>query len=271
MDEIGNSTPGDADKFVESKDEKESATESGTSNPDETEAEASAHNPEAKMTIVFDCEPDQIARSAEEINENTKAFVGKLEPGVFTKLAELPGIEHLYTNFPEGKINRSELVIGGMTTEQLRNELKEKNIRNDDNSTTNPYFQFMLDQTPTLEKPEKIITIRLTVGDLGFTEMPTTDEIYARAEELGLELCPAESGPHQRLIDLEQPFEDQYVIAMKQMAPRGGIPVVFNLFHSGWGLWLGYSIASPDRKWRLDSRFVFRLPEASPDTETPKT
>ena len=49
----------------------------------------------------------------------------------------------------------------------------------------------------TLEKAEAETLIRLKVGDLGFPKdkYPTTDEVYKRIEELGLELCPPETGP----------------------------------------------------------------------------
>lgn len=223
----------------------------------------SQRNPEEDMPIVFECESSQIARSVDEINERTKAFVGKLEPGIFTKIAESPNIEHLYTNFPEGRIDRSELTIGGKAIEELKNEMKERGI-NISNA------EFMLDNTPVLKDLEVITTIRLKVGDLGFTRNPTTDEIYARAEELGLELCPAETGPHQRLKDLEQPLGDWYRIAMKQIADRGGNPDVFRLEHDGLGLWLDGHWARPDDEWGLDDQFVFRLRNVSRDTEASK-
>ena len=214
------------------------------------------------MPIVFDCEPSQIARTVAEINENTRAFVGKLEPGIFDKVAQLPGIEHLYTNFPEGKINRSELTIGGKTVDQLRAEMKERDIN---------YTDDMLKKMPTLPNPEQATLIRLKVGDLGFTSSPTTDDVYARAAELGLELCPAEVGPHQRLQDTEQPLGNWYRIAMEQIAGRHGYPSVFDLARDGDGLWLDSDWVGPDGRWHLGIEFVFRLRNVSREPETPQS
>lgn len=42
-------------------------------------------------------------------------------------------------------------------------------------------------------------TVELTVEDLGFLEGANTTQIYKRAGELGLELCPLELGPYLRL------------------------------------------------------------------------
>ena len=76
------------------------------------------------MPIVFDCEPSQIAHSVGEVNESTKAYVGKLEPGIFQKLPET--LEHIYTSFPEGKIQKYSIEIGGKTKDQLKKRIAEK-------------------------------------------------------------------------------------------------------------------------------------------------
>jgi len=222
----------------------------------------STRDPEADMPLVFECEPAQIARSVAQINESTKAYVGRLEPGIFDLMATLPQIEHLYTNFPEGRIQRTKLEIGGMTVEQIKQELRERNIN------ISAYAKDMLDSKDftTLENPEEIDLVRLKVGDLGFTQNATTDEIYTRAKELGLELCPAEVGPHQRLKELEQPLDDWYRIAMKQIVDRYGNPVVFGLGRNDDGLWLGSHWAGPGSRWSPGDGFVFRLRKASQET-----
>ncbi|KKQ17891.1 MAG: hypothetical protein US31_C0014G0027 [Berkelbacteria bacterium GW2011_GWA1_36_9] len=169
-------------------------------------------NPKADTPIVMECFPEEIAWSQSEISENTKAYVGPLFPGIFVKLSNF---EHIYTSFPEGKIRRSELEIGGKSAQELEQELKENKIN------ISPYAQDMLDKMfqseefKTLQSnSETIDLVRLKVRDLGFTQNPTTDQIYATAEELGLELCPAEVGPRQRLEDTDQSLGDWYRIQL---------------------------------------------------------
>lgn len=210
----------------------------------------SQRNPKEDAPIVFECQPEEIAWSQNEITDNTKAYIGSLFPGIFDRLSH---IEQIYTSFPETRIHRSKLEIGGKTKKELERELKEKKIN------IGGYAQDMLDSSDftTLENPEQIQTIRLKVRDLGFRSNPTTDELYARAKELGLELCSAEVGPHQRLKDMEQPLNDWYWIAMKQIADRGGDPYVFSLEHHEGGLWLSSPWAKPTSEWYLDRELVF--------------
>jgi len=94
---------------------------------------------------------------------------------------------------------------------------------------------------------------------LGFTREPTTDEIYAKAKELGLELCPAEVGPHLRLQYENQPSREWLYIAMQQISDRGGAPGVFRLVRDGGGLWLAALWVYPVGRWGLGIGFVFVL------------
>ena len=87
----------------------------------------SQRNPEEDMLVVIDCTKEQIARNASEVTENTKAYLGKLEPSIFD-VVQRNGIEHIYTSFPEGKIRFQNLEIGGKTSKQLEAELKEKQV-----------------------------------------------------------------------------------------------------------------------------------------------
>jgi hypothetical protein len=206
------------------------------------------------MPVIFGCAKSQIARTMSQIRPDTKAYVGKLEPGIFDKLTN---IEHVYISFPEGKIPRETIEIGGKSSQQLEAELKQRGIK------ISSYAEDMLKSSDftTLKDPQNIDTIRLKVQDLGLPVNPTTEQIYARAKELGLELCPAELGPYKRLKDTNQPMGEWYYIAMKQIAGRGrvGVPSVFLLEHSGGGLWLDGSWAGPGRRWDPEYRFVFSL------------
>jgi len=214
----------------------------------------SQRTPEEDMPIGFDCEKNQIARNPREINDRTKAYVGPLKPGIFDLISRY-NIEYVYTSFPEGKICRGSVKIGGKTARQLEDELRETGVN------ISSYAQSMLHNSDftTLLNPEILKTVKLRVKDLGFKDRyPTTDQIYRRAQELGLELCPAETAIHLRLKDINQSKGEWYYIGMKQITASGGPPRVFLLGRDGSGLWLAAG-AVPDREWRPGSGFVFRL------------
>ena len=212
-------------------------------------------NPREDAPIVLDCRSEEIAWYQDQIGPDTKAYIGPLFYGIFQT-----GIEQIYTAFPEARIHRSALEIGGKTTKELEQELRENKIN------ISSYAQDMLQSKDftTLNNPEQIELVRLKVRDLGFESGATTDEIYRRAEELGLELCPAEVGPDLRLKYTEQPLNEWFLVAMKQISDRDGGLRVFDLGRGVDGLWLGGDWARPGGGWDPEGGFVFRLrpPEA---------
>ncbi len=207
-------------------------------------------NKDDDMLVIFECTKEQIAKNKDEIKEDTKAYIGSLFPGIFTILQK-HNIEHIYTSFPEGRIRREEIIIGGKTEEQLEKEMEQQGMRMYD--STRDIMRKMEIQI----NPESLSLIRLSVRDLGFTQNPTTDQLYQRATELGLDLCPAEVGPHYRLSHKDQPMGDWVHIAMQPIASRDGSLSVFDVESSDSGLWLRSGWASPGSRWRLVRGFVF--------------
>jgi len=210
-------------------------------------------NAEEDMLVIFECTKEEIAHVPSEIRENTKAYVGQLEPGIFQKLPD--NLEHVYTSFPEKKIRREDVEIGGKTVEQLMTELERAGIKISDEA------KYMLKSRDfvTGKNAETATLVRLTVADLGFKSSATTDQIYERAQALGLELCPADTGPHYRLKYQNQPMGEWFLIGMKQITGSGGNPDVFRLGHGGGSLWLDDGFALPDDGWLPNLEFVFCL------------
>ena len=205
-----------------------------------------------EMPIVFDCTQDQIAHNQEEINQNTKVYVGKLFSGIFNQLSS--NIEHIYTSFPENKIVRDTVIIGEESVQVLEQKLQMENIN------ISRWAKDILNKNKftTLKTPEEIDLVKLQVSDLGFTNYPTTDQLYQRAIELGLELCPAEVGPHYRLKYGDQPLGEYLYIGMKQITGSGGAPSVFRLDFNGDDRWLYTSWVDSTDRWHLVDVIVFR-------------
>lgn len=217
--------------------------------------------------VVLDCDPGEIAWNRHEVSTHTKAYIGPLFPGIFE---EFSGLEHIYTSFPEGKITRDEVVIDTKDRKELLEAMKKQGIN------ISSYAQEMIespDFMPTqsglnsikrLFKGERspitetVDIVRLKVRDFGFTNYPTTTELFAKAEEFGLELCPAEVGPQYRLQQTDQPMGDWFYIGMKPLVASGD-PGVFKLGRHSHGLWLSDDWAKPDDSWFLDDEFVFRF------------
>jgi hypothetical protein len=208
-------------------------------------------NPKEDVPIVLECQPSEIAWSRDEIRDKTKSYIGPLFAGIFET-----DIEHIYTKFPETPIRKFGLEIGGRTAKELEQQLGDNKIKLTD------YSQDMLrsQDFTTLKNREQIDLVRLKVRDLFSDEnMHTTDEIYRKAEEFGLELCPAEVGPDLRLKYMDQPMNEWLYIAMKQITDRHGYPRVFCLVRYADGTWLRSYWAAPGSLWYPGYEFVFRL------------
>ncbi|MDO8561102.1 MAG: hypothetical protein Q7R91_02720 [bacterium] len=223
----------------------------------------SQRNSEEDMAVVFECGKEQIAYNIFEIKEGTMAYVGPLVPGIFDKIQKY-GIEQIYTSFPAGRIRKETIEIGGKNAATLIKEMRDKikEMRDKKINISDYAMDILKSREFTTQKEiEDAILIRLKVGDLGFpkNKYPITDEIYRRIEELGLELCPAEIGPHYRLKYLDQLLGEWFRIGMKQITDRVGSPRVLSLARSEDGLWLDDLWTYPGDEWAPSRGFVFRL------------
>lgn len=208
-------------------------------------------NAEEDMLVIFECERDQIAHDLSQINKNTKAYVGQLEPGIFQRLPE--NLEHVYTSFPDKKIRRENVEIGGKSAEQLISEMEAVGIRIGDSvKSMLKWGEFV----PS-ENPEEATLIRLTVADLGFKSNATRDQIYERAQILGLELPPAYALLNYRLKYRNQPIGG-INMGYKQIRFSVG-PGIFKMGNIG-NHFLFYPFPSwGSSEWEPRSWFVFRL------------
>jgi hypothetical protein len=218
--------------------------------------------------LVLDCQPQEIAWGHSEYDEKVsnkqevRAYIGPLFPGIF-KLS----IERVYTSFPEGKIEQVKMTIGGQSKLEFLKEL-DRRVESD-NSEKKMYIPdhvWSMMNNPefvTLEKPEAVDLVRLKVSDLGFSQNVTTRDIYIKAAELGLELCPPEVGP-RLMLDYDQVFNREqfrgegFCIGMKPLSDSNGNPNVFGLDRIGDGCWLGRNWAGPGNEWSPRDGLCFR-------------
>lgn len=105
--------------------------------------------------------------------------------------------------------------------------------------------------------------VELTVvsaAELGVESESALAEVYNRASQLGLVLCPAEVGPQLRLDYRDQPLGESILIAMEPVSTYSGEPTILSLVNFGSGLAL---LASDGRSEFMVSpyvRFVFAFP-----------
>jgi len=110
-----------------------------------------------------------------------------------------------------------------------------------------------------------LIVVR--VAELGFVRLAPLSDIHRRANELGLELCPAEVAPLLRLAYTDQPLGEFLNIAMKPIATYAGELVTLSIANAGTGPVLLGGEARADLMVSPQASFVFVRPQriALPD------
>lgn len=114
----------------------------------------------------------------------------------------------------------------------------------------------ILDKVEFSSSPEELNLVRVTLADLGFKEMPSHKAVLARAEELGLNLCPAEVGPRLRLAYKDQPKNDWVNVGMVPIIDAEGFPIIFSIVEES-GLYLHSNYNSEIQVNNINTSFVF--------------
>jgi hypothetical protein len=122
----------------------------------------------------------------------------------------------------------------------------------------------------TLPIPQEISLVRTSVFDMGFAEMPSSDELFdtERLHSIGIDLCPAETAAQLLLQHPEEDLSLEPVIAMEPLStenidigPHMFMPVSRKgglLRNRSLTIWPGGSIRD-SMLWELDMELVFAL------------
>lgn len=210
--------------------------------------------PTEDAPIVLGCSESEIAWRREDITEHTKSYVGSLSPGIFDALQH---VEHVYTSFPEVPVAFKEVTLGGKEPEILKKEILGAGMK------ISTYAEGMLKNIKVAGAPENAQLVILSVSQLGFPRGATRQEIYDKAQELGLDLAPAEAGPQLRLQYPDQPQGEWIVIGMEPITDSGGDPALFDVYSSDAERWLDGVGGRPGRHWDAGNRFAFLLRKVS--------
>ena len=156
---------------------------------------------------------------------------------------------------PEFKVFKTiKLGIPGLkTADDFRKSLKDNGFKVGDWANDilgKPAFTVATEET-------ELDLVVVSVSELGFKKGATREQIYARAKERGLDLCPAEVGPQLRLQYTDQPNGEWLVIAMEPIRDSDGSLGLFGVEHAGHGLWLSGYYDDSDNVWGAYDQWVF--------------
>lgn len=87
-------------------------------------------------------------------------------------------------------------------------------------------------KTPVSRKKTKLELVLVSAGQLGFKDWVPYKDIVKRAQELGLELVPAEAGPQLRLQYPAQPKDEWLHMAMEPLIDSNGDLTIFDVMRN---------------------------------------
>ena len=146
-----------------------------------------------------------------------------------------------------------KLGTGLKTADDFRNALKREGMKVDDRAD-----DLLGQKAFTASESEKVADlVVVSLAELGFKNRAKREDIYKRAQELGLDLCPAEVGPQLRLQYKDQPKGEWLLIAMEPITDSAGGLDVFGVARGGNDRWLSGGCGCPADFWYGGHRWVF--------------
>ena len=149
-----------------------------------------------------------------------------------------------------------KLGTGHKTADDFRKALKQRG------DNINKWANSILDKSvfTTIAQETEVDLVFISVGELGYNSAKRS-EIYKRAFERGLELCPNEVGPQLRLQYEDQLKGEWLLIGMEPITDSDGDLEAFSVECDCDGrYWLRSYVADPDRIWGANSIWVFTNP-----------
>lgn len=97
----------------------------------------------------------------------------------------------------------------------------------------------------------------LSVAELNFMSAASRKNIYLRAKERGLHLCPHEVGPQLRLQYIDQPKDEFLLVAMDPIIDKNGYHGIFCIEHNDDHQHLHAENGDPSIFWDSNQKFIF--------------
>lgn len=167
-------------------------------------------------------------------------------------------------------VERLEIAVGGLSRAELLSRLSSRGV------LLNEHAETLLEDAVFDKRAIRAIEVTgRTVGDLGLPDGVTLPQILESAQQQGLLLCPADTGPYLRMVLSEQAASLDSVMSTGT-APDGALTVAAETlsddddYPKGFYLrvvdgqaWLRGYRCDDEHPWSADDRFIFRLAPAA--------
>lgn len=124
-----------------------------------------------------------------------------------------------------------------------------------------PQMRATLQRIEPAPRPVDIKLVVVSVTELGLPQGASRLDLYNRAVDFSLKLCPPEVGPQLRL-QYGQPDPGTLYVAMEPIKDSKSKPYMFCLVHGDHGRWLGLTDGQDNTLWTPTRRCIFTLSES---------
>ncbi|HEY1041509.1 MAG TPA: hypothetical protein VGE63_02170 [Candidatus Paceibacterota bacterium] len=207
---------------------------------------------------LFECEPEQIARSSKDITDTTKVYIGALDTDIFTKFPK--NLEHIYSSFPDGRIHITTINPEQRTVGELTSKVEENNIKI--SPLASSMFMNKKEFIPG-KYMESVSLVQITASDLGFTKGATFKKIIEKAQKLGLELCSHDIALQLALNGESKTVKSEISIGMNPISDSTGHKSIFDLAVDDLGISVSNSWTDKNTAIGPNQTFLFCKRESS--------
>ncbi|MFD0047438.1 hypothetical protein ACFVGV_19850 [Pseudarthrobacter scleromae] len=164
------------------------------------------------------------------------------------------------------RVERLQVCVGGLSRRQLMSSLSSRGVLLNGHAETlieDVFFDY--------QPPRPVVVTERTVGELGLPSGAMLAQIFKVAQNQGLLLCPADTGPYLRMALNEQVVSRDSVMSSGR-APDGALTVAAEAlskndeYPKGFYLrvvdgkaWLRGYQCDDEHVWSPDDRFIFQL------------
>lgn len=197
----------------------------------------------------------EIALRPDQITQNTKVYIGEIPKGFFKNIP--PSLEHIYTTYPNRKIDFIKIQTENSSVQLNKKTFTEKSVDVDLTINASALLEDKNVKINLGKTPKTLV--KISCSELGLEGEPTIDQVYKRAQELGLSLCTPETALEIAL-DYSEMLTD-YQIWNIATAPVVGVstelPVMKITKNPYDGVALD-AILDPTRSWKHQS-MIFQV------------
>lgn len=225
---------------------------------------------------ITGCTREQVAYKSDELSDETKVYIGPWSFEAYQDIKQYPNVSNVWKPETEQftQLLRARVIFGNLATDSRINTpqaaiealvsagVDTYQMRDEQSQLVRAINKIEFSQEQAEYK-----LVEFSPRNLGFEDSVTREDFFAKAQSLGLQLCPPEVAIFLEIQDNQEYQEakakgnpnrhNSWNLAMEAitvLAPNGESDTSVHFFDSAFD---GFKVGKPERTISLDSEYVF--------------